>query len=86
MLGIARHDRIEPTLSHQLFMGALLHQLPGLDDQNPIRLPDGAEAMGDGNQGPRPLQRGQGRGHRCLGAAVQGAGRFIQENDRWITQ
>ena len=80
------HVMVEAFLFQQIFVRAALDNLPLIDHQDGIRLPDGAQTMGDHKTGASLHQAQHGFLDVFLGAGIYAAGGLIQDQDAGICQ
>src|SRR5690606_20714433 len=73
---------IGPVFLHHLVMGAPLHDLAALHDDDLVGVPDGAEAVGHDNARTAPAPQVPVDFH--LGAGVQGAGGFVEDEEAGV--
>ena len=75
---------IEAAPIQKILVRALFDDLTIVDDQHLVGIADGAQPMGDHKAGPSFHQPQKGRLDPDLGAAVDAAGRLIQDQDARI--
>ena len=86
-LELAQIQVMEETLRlQQLLMGTLLNDLAITNDDDPIRITDGRQAVGDDKTGTSLHQAQQGFLDPRLGARVHAGGGFIEDEDAWISK
>ena len=71
---------------HQFGMGALLDQLAGMQDIDPVGMDDVGQAVGDQDGGLGALPAADRPEERVLGARVQSRGRFVHDEQRRIVR
>src|SRR5437868_1887224 len=75
----AEEPRIATTQTHQLFVCSFLGQASVFEEDDPVRSPDGGEAVRDVDRGPAVGQRPQPFEEVVLGLRVEGRGRLVEE-------
>ena len=70
----------------ELVVRALFNDTALVEHTNEVGMADGGEAVGDGDGGAVLHQSFQGLLHKALTLRVEGAGGFIQNEDRRILQ
>ena len=63
-------------------MGAGLHDAPALQDEDPVGVEHGVEAVGDGDDSAAFHQTARGFFQQGLGGGVEAGGGFIQQ-EQW---
>ena len=71
---------------HQLGMASLFGQLAVVENEDAIRISQGAEAVGDGDGGPATDQHAQGVLDRLFRLGVDAAGGLIENEDPRIVE
>ena len=84
---LARDEmRVEAALVQELAMSAGLGHAPVLEDDDPLRVAHGGEPVRDHQRRPVPQHRGQVPLDGAFGLGIEGAGGFIQDQDRRIRE
>src|SRR5713101_4436426 len=75
---------VEAVLREQFLVGAFFDDRAVIHDQDQLRVADGGEPVGDNEAGSALHQLGHGPLNLHLGAGVDAAGRFIENQYLWI--
>jgi subtilisin family serine protease len=82
----ARELGVQALGTHELSVGAALHDPARLHDEDEVGLDDGRQPVGDHEGGPALQAHRQGALDRGLRLAVEVAGRLVEEHDRRVLQ
>ena len=75
---------VQAALLHQLLMGALLLDAVLGEHPDDRGVADGGQAVGDGEGGAAVRELFKRLLHQAFAFVVQGAGRLVQDQDRWV--
>ena len=81
-----RQPGIQRALLDQLAMSAHRHQAPLVDDRDALGVLDRGQPMGDDQRGTPGHQAGQCLLDQVFALRVEGAGGFVQQQDRRVHQ
>lgn len=73
-------------LCHEFCVGAALHDLALVEDEDEVRVLDGGEAMRNGDYGASSGEPVDGRLNVALGLHVHGGGCLVEDNDRRVAK
>src|SRR5437879_882590 len=78
--------RVETTAGEKFVVGASFDDSAGVEHDDSISGPDGRESMGDDEGGAAAFERVQRFQEIAFGLDIQGAGRFVENQNRRILQ